>query len=99
MENVIDELGLIKAQIAELRELEKALVSKVKGAIFDSGEPALEGDLYRAALVMTERKTVNWEKIARDLGASDRKIAANTKVSGYSQLRMSTRRGAEKVAA
>jgi hypothetical protein len=96
--NAIDELGMIKAQIAELRELEKQLSNKVKGEIFDSGEQAIEGDMYRACLTMSDRKVTDWKKIAMDLGASAQKIRANTKATGYSSLRVSARSTAAKAA-
>jgi hypothetical protein len=70
--NTADELGLIQAQIAELRKQE----AEIKGEIFESG--TVEGDLYKATLIEAERTTVNWKKIAIDLGASPQKIRANS---------------------
>ena len=89
---LIDELGMVQAQIAELREMEKELKAQVKGELFASGQTSLEGELFRATYVSSMRKTVNWEKIARDLGATNRKIAANTKQTEVASLRMYARK-------
>ncbi len=72
-----DELGRVRAKIAELRAQEKVLVEEFLG----TEEDAAEGRLFRAKRVEQERRTVAWEKIVRDLGASDQRIRANTKMT------------------
>jgi hypothetical protein len=93
--NSIDQLGAVKAQIAELKELEKQLSAKVKGELFESGERALEGDLFRAVLSIATRDVTDWKKIAIDLGASKQKIVSNTKQVPVNTLRVSARNGVE----
>lgn len=97
--NNIDRLGRIQAEIALLREEEAILKAKVKGEIFDSGEASLEGDLFRATLINTVRKVVDWRKIAMDLGATARKIRANTNESEVFSLRVTARSTAARRAA
>jgi len=75
--SIADQLGYLNAQIADLQDEAKSL----KGDLIESGYDQIEGDHYNVSVVRSERANVNWQKIARDLGASDRKIAANTKKS------------------
>ena len=73
-----DAIGSAKAAIAKAQEHYDALVELAK----DAGYDTLEGELFDVAITygMT-RKTVAWAKIAKDLGASKQRIAANTKTS------------------
>ncbi|MGL4565260.1 MAG: hypothetical protein ACRCVD_08190 [Halioglobus sp.] len=87
----IDKLGLIKAQIAELQEQEKVLAAKVKGELFDAGEDALEGDLFRAAMVVQDRTTVDWKAVAAKLQPSRQLVKAHTKETRVISLRVSAR--------
>ena len=73
--DVADDLGQVRAMIAECTEREKALVAEFLGFDMD----ASEGALFRAKRIAeTTREKTNWEKIARDLGASPQRIRGNT---------------------
>ena len=70
MENyqaIVDELGHIKAKLAELTKAEKALADQLKA----SGYAEIEGDLFRAAVVWTERVTLNTDRVREVLSADD----------------------------
>ena len=74
IENTVDDLGRIKAEIADLNtrkvELEDVLIA--------TGETEFEGRLFRATVSIYDRATVAWKKIAEKLGASRQIIKANT---------------------
>ena len=72
---LIDDLGLIKAQIAELTKQESAL----KAAIVAMGEGAHDGDLFRATVSTSERETLDMAAVRDKL--SPQFVAAHTKVS------------------
>jgi hypothetical protein len=70
MENyqaIVDELGHIKAKLAELTKDEKALADQLKA----SGYAEIEGELFRAAIVWTERVTLNSDRVREVLSADD----------------------------
>jgi hypothetical protein len=67
LKTVTDELGLIKAQIAEMTKKEKALADILKA----SGYAEIDGDLFRAAIVWTERVTLNSDRVREMLSAED----------------------------
>ncbi len=82
-----DDLGLVKAQIAELNE-EKA---DLEAIIINSGVGEIEGDLFRSVHVHAERKQVAWKKIAIKAGASKQQNAGNTTTISVDSVKVSAR--------
>ena len=72
--NIADDLGRIKAEIADL-EIRKG---ELEDIIIESGETEVEGRLFRVTVSIFDRATVAWRKIAEKLGASRQIIKANT---------------------
>lgn len=66
-QQTVDQLGQIKAQIAELTKIEKTLADILKA----SGYAEIDGDLFRAAIVWTERVTLNADRVREVLSAED----------------------------
>ncbi len=66
-QTTVDQLGVIKAQIAELTKTEKQLADILKA----SGYAEIDGDLFRAAIVWTERVTLNSDRVREVLSADD----------------------------
>jgi|SRR5579872_199198 len=62
--NAVDELGLIKAQIAELEQKEKALTDALKA----TGQTSFAGTFYDCSVSSTERETVDTKALRADLG-------------------------------
>jgi len=83
-----DDLGLVKAQIAELNEEKKAL----EAIIIKSGVGEIEGDLFRSVHVHATRKQVAWKRIAEKLGASKQLIAGNTSTIEVDSVKVSARK-------
>lgn len=92
--NTIDRLGYIRAQLAELKDLEASLVSEVKAL----GEGAYEGDLFRATVSqVSDRETLDAkaaEAKLRELGVDGRWFSRNMKlVAGYTTVKVVSRKG------
>jgi len=85
---IVDELGALKAAIAELTEKEKEL----KTAIAASGYAELDGDLYRATVSLSERVTLDSEKVRALL--SDAQIAACSRTTEVLSVRVAARKRA-----
>ena len=87
----VDELGLLLAQIAEL----EAKATKIKDAIKDAasagGAKAIEGNLYRATYVESNRSTVDWKAIAKVLDIPAQLIADNTKTAAVFSVKVTAR--------
>lgn len=90
VKNLADELGLIKAQIAELEEKQKT----VRALLIASGESAVEGDLFRASITEAARKEVNWKAIAEKLEPSRQLVQAHTRLNHFPVIRVSSRNAA-----
>ena len=60
----VDELGLIKAQIAELEQKEKALTDALKA----TGLDAFAGTFFDCTVSRTDRETVDAKALRADLG-------------------------------
>ncbi len=63
-QNAVDELGLIKAQIAELQQKEKALADALKA----TGLNSFAGTFFDCSISRSERETVDTKALRADLG-------------------------------
>jgi hypothetical protein len=89
--SVVDDLALIKAQLAELADKEKEL----KAVLIAAGVSPVEGDLHRATVsLVSGRTTVDWRAIAEHFGPSRQLVTAHTsKGDDYHMIRISARKG------
>jgi hypothetical protein len=62
--NAVDELGLIKAQIAELEQKEKALTEALKA----TGKTSFAGTFYDCSISHSERANFDIKQLRADLG-------------------------------
>jgi len=83
----IDALGAVKAQIADLMKTEKAL----KAALADLAPGAYEGDLFRLAISVADRETLDMAAVREKL--SPQFIVAHTNVTEVRTLKVSARNG------
>ena len=94
--NAIDKLGAVKAQIANLERLEKALIEEVKHELLDAGTPAGEGEFFRATLVTAERVTVDAKAVTAKFPRAD---FPSLYRSAYTETLRITARTGEEIAA
>jgi DNA-binding transcriptional regulator YdaS (Cro superfamily) len=85
-----DQLGLIKAQIAQLKEQEQSITQE----LIATGEKEIEGTTFRVAISLVEpSKQVDWKAVAQKLKPSHQLITANTGwKAGYVAVRVSARK-------
>ncbi len=89
---LVDELGLIKAQAADLKAREDA----IKAQLQDAGITTLEGKFFRVAISETQRAPkIDWEAIATKLEPSHQLVTAHTHAqASFTVVRVSARKGA-----
>jgi hypothetical protein len=89
---IVDRLGVLAAASAEIDNETKAL----KAELILAGVPAIEGDLYRAAISHCPgRETIAWRAIAEHFKPSRQLITAHTSEGvPFSTVRVSARKGA-----
>jgi len=85
----VDQLGFIRAQIADLQATEKTL----KAAIEAAGTPRIEGRLYKAAVILSAgRISTDWQSVANHFSPSRQLITAHTSQgAAFSAIRVSAR--------
>ena len=90
---IVDRLGDIKAQIADLKKIEAELAER----LITSGETAVDGTAYRATVVTTAESTSLDPKAAeaklRELGVDGRWFSKNQKTrKGSTSVRVVARK-------
>ena len=63
--DLVDALGILKAEMAELTKKEKAIKAAIAGRMDARGVEAIEGEFYRIARVTSERETIDTEAVKR----------------------------------
>jgi hypothetical protein len=77
----IDTLGALLKEIKSLTEEADAIKDDLKDVANLSGDRAFEGDTYKALYIESNVSTVDWKKLANDLGISADVIAKYTKTA------------------
>ena len=77
----IDTLGALLKEIKSLTEEADAIKDDLKDVANLSGDRAFEGDTYKALYIESNVSTVDWKKLANDLGIPAETIAKYTKTS------------------
>jgi hypothetical protein len=80
---MVDQLGRLQAQIADLEAQAKA----IKSTLSAIGEGAYEGELFRATVSKSERETLDMKAAREKL--SPQWIRAHTKVTPVTTVRVS----------
>ena len=89
LSRIVDELGALKAQIAAMTERESALKAYISG----SGRAEIDGALYRATVSLSERATLDADKVRSILSPSQ--IEECTKTTEVTSVRVVARKRAK----
>lgn len=84
--DLVDELGLLKAQISELQGREKA----IKERLISSGADSYDGDAYHVAIVKSQRSSLDAEMVKAML--TSEQVEAATKVTDVVSVRVTSRK-------
>jgi len=87
--NPVDALGELKAEIAKLETLEKALRDEIAAL----GAGAHDGNLFRASVSIADRESTDWKAIALKLEPSRQLITAHTSAKSVTTVRVVARTG------
>jgi hypothetical protein len=97
--SIIDRLGEIKAQIADLQTIERELTDKIKLDAATRGETEYDGEWFRATVItVADRESLDpkaAEAKLRELGVDGRWFSKHQKVTrGYVSVRIAARKNA-----
>ena len=93
LQETVDELGRVKADIAALEKAEKSLSETLKA----QGAGKHEGLLFNASVIEAERETVDWKTICaclcakHDIEVSSQLLTAHTKKTPVVTVRVSSK--------
>ena len=90
--NTIDTLGTLLAQIADLEAQAAAIKDDLKdAATAPGGSKSFEGSLFKATVIESNRSTIDWKRLAADLGITDEQLASYTKTSAVFSVKVTSR--------
>jgi hypothetical protein len=87
----IDTLGSLLAQIAELTKRADEIKAEIKEEASLSGQKSFEGDLFRAAYIESNRSTVDWKALAKELAIPADLIAKHTATTAVYSVKVTSR--------
>jgi len=87
----VDVLGNLLAQIAELTKQADAIKDGIKDAASAGGDKVVEGNLYKATYIETNRSVVDYKKLCADLGVSAEQVASYTRTTAVFSVKVTSR--------
>ena len=90
--NTIDTLGALLAKIADLTKEADAIKDELKeSATAPNGSNVFEGDLFKATVVESNRSTIDWKKLCKELNIGEEVLANYTKTAAVFAVKVTSR--------
>ena len=89
--SVVDRLGLVLAQIADLEKEADAIKTVLK----ESGEAVVEGSFYKASVILSNRSTIDNKAVYKALNVSDDLLAKFTRTTPVATVKVTARQEAD----
>ena len=87
----VDTLGALLAQIATLTKQADAIKDSIKDAASLGGDKVVEGDLFKATYIETNRSTVDYKNLCADLGITADQVSKYTKTAAVFSVKVTSR--------
>jgi hypothetical protein len=87
----VDKLGFLLAQIADLTKQAEEIKDQIKDQATAGGDKVVEGNLFKATVIESNRSTVNWKAIAKVCNIPEDLIIANTSVTAVFSVKTTSR--------
>jgi hypothetical protein len=87
----VDQLGLLLAQIADLTKQADSIKDAIKDQATAGGAKVVEGNLYKATVVESNRKVVDYSALIAELGCTDEQLARFTKITAVFSVKTTAR--------
>jgi hypothetical protein len=87
----VDTLGNLLAQIAELTKQADAIKDSIKDAASAGGDKVVEGNLFKATYIESNRSVVDNKALFAELGATAEQIARHTKTTAVFSVKVTSR--------
>ena len=88
----VDSLGVLLAQISDLTKQADAIKDELKdAATLPDGNKVAEGAMFKATVISTDRKTVDYKKMMSDLGVDAETIAKYTSTTAVFSVKVTSK--------
>ena len=87
----VDTLGELLARIAELTAKADAIKDQIKDSASLGGAKVVEGELFKATYIESNRKVTDWKALAEEFGIPDEAVLKHTKVSAIFSVKVTSR--------
>ena len=87
----VDTLGELLARIAELTAKADAIKDQIKDSASLGGAKVVEGELFKATYIESNRKVTDWKALAEEFGIPDEAVIKHTKVSAVFSVKVTSR--------
>ena len=88
----VDSLGVLLAQISDLTKQADAIKDELKdAATLPGGDKVAEGAMFKATVISTARKTVEYKKLLADLGIDAETIAKYTSTTAVFSVKVTSK--------
>ena len=87
----VDVLGNLLAQIAELTKQADAIKDNIKDTASAGGDKVVEGNLFKATYIESNRSVVDNKALLAELGATAEQIARHTKTTAVFSVKVTSR--------
>jgi len=89
--NQVDELGMLLAQIKDLTAKADGIKDGIKDAASLGGAKVVEGAIFKATYIESNRSVVDYKKMLKDLGISAEKVAEYTSTTAVFSVKVTSR--------
>ena len=89
--NQVDVLGNLLAQIADLQKQAEVIKDSIKDSASAGGDKVVEGALFKATYIESNRSVVDYKKLLKDLGISAEKVAEYTSTTAVFSVKVTSR--------
>jgi hypothetical protein len=87
----VDTLGTLLAQISALTKQADAIKDAIKDDASLGGDKVVDGDLFRATYIESNRSVVDNKALLAELGATAEQIARHTKVTAVFSVKVTSK--------
>jgi hypothetical protein len=87
----VDVLGNLLAQIAELTKQADSIKDGIKDSASAGGDKVVEGNLFKATYIESNRSVVDNKALLAELGATAEQIARHTKTTAVFSVKVTSR--------
>ena len=87
----VDTLGALLAQIADLTQQADDIKDNIKDSASAGGDKVVEGDLFKATYIESNRSVVDYKTLCVDLGITADQVAKYSKTTAVFSVKVTSR--------